>query len=149
MSAITAILADRIEVLETAKAKLTQQDLADRCQFITTDFFQSVPSGGDAYLMRKILHNWDDDKAITILKNCRLQMHNQSKLFVIDVVVPTDDSGIREKIRDVEMMIYLTGKQRTENDFKDLLNKAGFDLVNITTTTGALSSIICRTLDLI
>ncbi|QGP57941.1 methyltransferase [Piscirickettsia salmonis] len=94
------------------------------------------------YKVLAILHNWDDDKAITILKNCRLKMHNQSKLFVIDVVVPTDDSGIREKIRDVEMMIYLTGKQRTENDFKSLLNTAGFDLVNITTSTGALSSII-------
>ncbi|ODN42498.1 methyltransferase [Piscirickettsia litoralis] len=139
---IKGILADREEVLAVAKEKLTNRGLSERCQFIPTDFFKSVPSGGDVYLMRKVLHNWDDDKAVKILSNCRLQMHNKAKLLVIDVVVPTDDSGIREKLRDVEMMIYLSGKQRTEKDFKDLFDKAGFDMTDIVSTTGALSSII-------
>ena len=135
------ILADRVDVVETAEKILQQRGLSDRCQCTPIDFFQSVPAGGDAYIMRKVLHNWDDEKVVIILKNCRAQMADQTKLFVVEAVLPTDNSGARPKLRDIEMMIYLDGKQRTEEDYRRLFDAAGLSLTDVI-ITGAPSSII-------
>ena len=74
-----------------ARLKLEAARVADRCETVAGDFFKSVPGGGDAYIMKWIIHDWNDEKAITILRNCRTQMPQNGKLIVVDCVVPETD----------------------------------------------------------
>src|SRR5215510_13709653 len=88
---VKGILLDAPQVIEGARAKIEAAGLADRCETVAGDFFKSVPAGGDAYVMKCIIHDWDDKRAITILQNIRNQMQPNGKVIIVDCVVPENN----------------------------------------------------------
>lgn len=130
----TGVLFDAPQVISGAGAKIEAAGLADRCETIGGDFFQAVPTGGDAYIMKWIIHDWDDEKAIRILKNIRSQIPSHGKLILVDCVVPEGDEPHFSKFIDLNMLVMTGGKERTEREFQQLLEAAGFRLLRVIPT---------------
>ncbi|HEY0723516.1 MAG TPA: methyltransferase [Pyrinomonadaceae bacterium] len=131
---LKGVLFDAEEVIQGARPKLEAAGLADRCKTVGGDFFKSVPAGGDAYIMKWIIHDWNDEKAITILRNCRNQMSRNDKLIVVDCVVPETDEPDFSKFIDLNMLVMTGGKERTAKEFDQLLGAAGFKLLRVIPT---------------
>jgi hypothetical protein len=102
-----------------------------RCEFIAGDMFQSVPSGGDLYVLKMIIHDWDDEAAIRILKNIRRAMPPHGRLIVVDRIVKPSNQPDPAKSTDMMMMVMLTGRERTEAEFRHLLNQADLSLTRV------------------
>jgi O-methyltransferase/methyltransferase family protein len=128
------ILFDAPQVVEGAPPKLEQAGVADRCEVVAGDFFKAVPAGGDAYVMKWIIHDWEDEKAITILKNCRAQMKPDARLIIVDCVVPEGNEPHFAKTFDLNMMVMTGGKERTAAEFEKLVSTAGFKLLQVIPT---------------
>ena len=131
---VKGVLFDGPEVIEGSRAKMEAAGLSDRCETVAGDFFKSVPAGGDAYVLKWIIHDWDDDKAIAILRNVRSRMRANGKLILVDSVVPETDEPHFSKFIDLNMMVMTGGKERTEKEFDQLLNAAGFKLLRVLPT---------------
>lgn len=139
---IQGVLFDLPHVIEGAKHLITSQGLLDRCQLIAGDFFESVPSGGDAYLLKHILHDWDDERAIKILQNCRSVMQPSTKLLVVEMVIPQGNEPFFGKLLDLQVLLnYQGGCERTETEYQTLFKAAGFQLTKIVPTSSPLSVI--------
>ena len=128
------ILFDAPEVIEAARPKLETAGLADRCEAVAGDFFKAVPPGGDLYMMKWIIHDWNDDQAITILRNCRNQMKPGSRLIIFDSVVPETNEPDFSKFFDLNMLVMTGGKERTKKEFAQILDAAGFKLLRVIPT---------------
>ncbi len=133
------ILFDLPHVVERARPNIEAAELIDRCQLVSGDFFQSVPSGADAYVMRHIIHDWDDEKSLTILRNCHAVMAQGNKLLLVESVIPSGNDPFMGKFLDLTMMLIPGGKERTEDEYRELYDKAGFDLVRIVPTSTEVS----------
>ena len=133
------ILFDLPHVVERALPNIESAGLSDRCQLVDGDFFQSVPSGADAYIMRHIIHDWNDVKSLTILRNCHAVMSPGSKLLLVESVIPPGNDPFMGKFLDLTMMLIPGGKERTEGEYRTLYDKAGFDLVRIVPTSTEVS----------
>jgi len=131
---VKGVLFDAAEVIEGARSRIEDAGLAGRCETVAGDFFKSVPEGGDAYIMKWIIHDWDDERAITILKNCRSRMQANSKLILVDCVVPETDEPHFSKFIDLNMLVMTGGKERTAKEFEQLLAAAGFRLQRVIPT---------------
>ena len=131
---VKGVLFDAPEVIEGARPKLEAAGLAERCETVAGDFFKSVPAGGDAYVMKWIIHDWDDEKSITILRNCRSRMRANGRLILVDCVVPESDEPHFSKFIDLNMLVMTGGKERTAKEFEQLLGAAGFKLLRIIPT---------------
>lgn len=138
---LQAILFDRADVIDRAKANLNRVGVADRVQFVAGDFFQSVPSGADAYFLRHIIHDWDDQRATTILKNCQDAMCDDARLLLAEFVLPDGPGPFHGKWFDLAMMIVTGGQERTETEYRQLLKDSGFVWRRIVPTTSELSII--------
>jgi hypothetical protein len=125
---LKGILFDAPEVIEGARPKIEAAGLADRCETVTGDFFKAVPAGGDGYILKWIIHDWDDEKSLTILRNCRNQVPAEGRLILVDCVVPETDEPHFSKFIDLNMLVMTGGKERTEKEFQALLTAAGFKL---------------------
>ena len=112
----------------------------DRCEFVAGDFFVSVPAG-DAYVLSGILHDWDDERSVAILKHCRRAMGAEGKLLVVEAVLPPGDEPSPGKLVDVVMLTILTGRERTAAEYGTLYEAAGFDLTRILPTASPMSII--------
>jgi hypothetical protein len=132
--AMQGILFDLPAVGERAKSNIEAAGLEGRCQLMAGNFFQSVPAGADAYLMRHIIHDWDDEKSITILSNCRQVIGQGGKLLVIEGVVPPGNEPSVSKFFDLAMMVLPGGMERTEEEYRQLFEAAGFRLTEIVPT---------------
>jgi cyclopropane fatty-acyl-phospholipid synthase-like methyltransferase len=128
------IVFDQPVTIQRARSAINQAALADRCQAVGGDFFKAVPGGGDAYVLQTILHDWDDERAVTILKTCRRAMRNDAKLLVIDLVIPDAGDASREKFEDIVMMVMFDGMERTVEEFSALFQASGFALTNVIRT---------------
>lgn len=122
------ILFDLPHVIDEARPHLAALGFADRTECAAGDFFDQVPSGGDAYLLSQILHDWSDEQCVTILRACRAAMAEDGTLLIVELVIPEDDEPFFGKWLDLHMMVCLTGKERTEAEFRALLAAAGFEL---------------------
>jgi hypothetical protein len=131
---LKGILFDAPEVIEGAGPKMEAAGLADRLDTVAGDFFKSVPEGGDAYIMKWIIHDWDDEKSNTILRNCRSRMPANGRLILVDSVVPETDEPHFSKFIDLNMLVMTGGKERTEREFAELLAAAGFKLLRVIPT---------------
>lgn len=131
---LKGVLFDAPTVIEGARSKIEAAGLADRCETIAGDFFKSVPAGGDAYIMKWIIHDWNDELATTILKNCRNQIPANGKLILVDCVVPETDEPHFSKFIDLNMLVMTGGKERTAREFEKLLEGAGFRLSRLIPT---------------
>lgn len=129
------ILFDLEHVVPGAKKRISELNLADRCSTASGDFFKSVPAG-DAYIMKHIIHDWDDDRALTILKSCHAAMAKSGarKLLLVEMILPAGNAPHPSKFLDVEMLMLPGGRERTEAEYKTLLQKAGFTLTRVVTT---------------
>jgi O-methyltransferase len=110
--------------------------VADRLEIVAGDFFEVAPAGADAYVLKGIIHDWNDASGVAILKNCRRAIRPEGRLFILDnVLTPSSDPA--SALMDVLMMVLTGGRERTESEFRSLLREAGFSLENIIPTAGA------------
>lgn len=128
------IVMDLGHVVERTKAKLEAAGLANRCAVAPVNFFESVPAGADAYLMRHIIHDWNDEQSTQILENVRAAIPSDGKLLLVESVVPAGNAPDIGKDMDMTMMVGPGGLERTEQEYKDLFASAGFALSSITPT---------------
>lgn len=131
---LKGVLFDAPEVIEKARPKIEAAGLADRCETVSGDFFQTVPEGGDAYIMKWIIHDWEDEKSNTILTNIRNRILANGKLILVDCVVPETDEPHFSKFIDLNMLVMTGGKERTEREFAELLAAARFRLLRVIPT---------------
>jgi hypothetical protein len=134
-SHLRGILFDRPAVVSTAPALLARAGVADRCSIVTGSFFESVPSGGDAYILRHILHDWSDARCLAILHVCRESLPPKAKLLIVERTVE-ENTQIPMSIlhADVEMLVMCGGQERTQAHYARLLTDAGFRLTNAVAT---------------
>ncbi len=132
--ALRGILYDLPQVAERARASLQAASLADRCQVMGGSFFESVPKGADAYLMRHIIHDWDDEKSKTILKNVHAALGDGGRLLVVEGVIAPGNQPSFSKLLDLTMLTIPGGKERTEDEFRKLYEASGFQLTRIVPT---------------
>ncbi|WP_182867661.1 methyltransferase [Rhodopirellula sp. JC639] len=135
------ILFDLKHVVDRARPQIEAAGVLDRCQLVSGDFFYSVPGGADAYVMRHIIHDWDDDRARTILKHCHAVMSPGNKLLVVESVIPPGNDPFMGKFLDLTMMLIPGGKERTADEYRSLYDDSGFDLVRIVPTRSEVSVI--------
>jgi hypothetical protein len=135
---IGAVIFDLPHVIERARAA-AHPTVSDRCDYIGGSFFDSVPSGADAYLLSRVLHDWDDDRATTILTNCRRAMRRDSRLLVIERVVPPGNEPHDSKFMDLNMLVITGGRERTEHEYRALFARSGLRLDRIIDTGSAVS----------
>jgi hypothetical protein len=133
------ILFDAESVVEGAPAVLDAAGVADRCTAVGGSFFESVPSRGDAYVLKHIVHEWDDSTVLAILRNVRAAMSRGAKLLVIESVVPDDNREHVSKMIDLEMLVVATGRERTAAEYAELLRTAGFRFTRVIPTVGPAS----------
>lgn len=133
------ILFDVDHVIEGARTRIASQGLAGRVTTAAGDFFKAVPAGGDAYVMKHIIHDWDDEKATVILKNIRAVLPKDGRVVLLESVLPTGNEPDFGKIIDIEMLVMPGGKERTEPEFRALFAGAGFELTRIVPTHSPLS----------
>ncbi|MFQ6028223.1 MAG: methyltransferase [Dehalococcoidia bacterium] len=125
------VLFDLPEVVQGAEESMQSAGVAERCELVGGSFFDSVPSGGDLYVLQAVIHNWDDEPAITILKNCRRATRDNGRLVLIDTVIKPGNQPEPNKMADISMMLLLGALERTELEFQALFEASGFRLVNI------------------
>ncbi len=142
--AMRGVLFDLEHVLAGARPVIDSLGLSNRCRTVSGDFFKAVPEGGDAYIMKHIIHDWDDERAATILKNIRAAMNRGGRIILIESVVPSGSQPDFSKIIDLEMLLMPGGRERTEQEFRDLFARAGFELTRIVPTKSPLSVIEAR-----
>lgn len=123
---------------------LAQECLSARCEVVAGDFFESVPAGGDAYLLKYIVHDWDDEAAIKILTNCRRAMTADARILLFETVIPGPDEPHYAKLQDLEMLVLLGSRERTVDDYRSLLERAGLVLTKVIPTSGYLSIVEAR-----
>jgi hypothetical protein len=134
------ILFDLPHVTAGAPALLQSRGLADRCQIVSGDFFEFVPEGGDAYIMKHIIHDWDEERATQILRNCHRAMRPGGKVLIVDAVIPAGNAAHFGKLLDLEMLVLTPrGRERTKVEFQNLLQRSGFRLRRVVSTESHLS----------
>ena len=121
-------------------AELIQaRGMSDRVTFVPGSFFESVPAGSDLYILSHILHDWSEEQCLAILANCHRAMTPSSRLLVIEMVLAEGNAFHPGKMLDMTMLATTTGQERTESEYRDLLEKAGFKLSRVIPTSSAIS----------
>lgn len=136
---LRGVLYDLPEVIEGAPPVLERLGVSERCAIESGSFFEHVPQGGDAYLLKHVIHDWSDEQARRILRNVRAAIPATGTLLVIEGVVPEGPAPHLMKLIDLEMLVNLDGKERTEAQFRGLLASAGFTLKRVVQTAGVIS----------
>jgi hypothetical protein len=130
-----AVLFDRAPAIAQARHALQRDGLAERCSFVVGDFFASVPAGGDAYVLSRILHDWEDADALRILAACRAAMDDTARLLIVDAILPERARDQPAAIRtDLHMLVLVGARERTVAEFRDLLGRAGFAVRRVVPT---------------
>ena len=129
------ILFDEKYVIDNAASTLKKHGIDDRCECVSGSFFDNVPSGADAYLLKHIVHDWDDQRAIQILQTCQRSMSERSKILVMEQLVPSGNTPSGAKMLDINMLVMCPGgKERTEAEFQYIFEQAGLKLLRIVPT---------------
>jgi hypothetical protein len=137
---LTATLLDLPDVVENARRTLEQARVAERCRVVGGDFFDSVPSA-DAYLIAHVVHDWGDAETTRILAKCRSSISPGGRLVLAEIVIPPGNEPSHGKLLDLEMLVCLTGRERTEAQYARLLDSAGFRLTRVVPTAAEVSAI--------
>jgi len=132
--AARGIVLDLPHVIEQGRQLIAEQHVEDRCELVPGDFFKEVPRGGDAYILKWVLHDWDDERSIAILKNCHRAMVPDGRLFVVEAPLPRRNEPSLHKLMDVNMLVMTGGRERTEDEYRTLFDAAGFELTRLTVT---------------
>ena len=130
-SRLRGVLLERPDAVRAARKRLAGAGLAGRVEFVAGDFFRSVPAGGGVYLLARVLHNWDDEQALAILRRVRQAMATHARLVVVEEFLPEQvpAGGGGRGMVDLLMLVTLGGQDRTGAQYRDLLAGAGFDVL--------------------
>lgn len=136
--AMEGVLFDLPHTMDGARQHLARAGVIERCEFVSGDFFESVPGGADAYLLKALIHDWDDQQSARILGNCRKAMAVDAKMLLVEQVMPermaASPAHLRAAVHDLNMLVMLGGRERTASEFRDLLAAAGLLLPGIKRT---------------
>ena len=147
-SRIQGIVLDLPHARKLAERTFGEAGVDSRCRFVDGSFFDGVPAGGDVYLLKSVLHNWPDDRALDILRSCRHAMRRGARLLVIERILPerAGNTGQDREIArsDLQMMLACDGRERTAREFGALLHEAGFTMGDLTALTRLVSAIEAR-----
>ncbi|HLJ83641.1 MAG TPA: methyltransferase [Candidatus Eremiobacteraceae bacterium] len=139
---LRGVLLDLPHAAATAAAALARAGVSDRCTVEAGSFFDRVPENADAYLLSHVMHDWDDARCRAILRNCRRAMRPNSRLLVVDVVLGRADNRFAQgKLADIQMLLVLSGRERTEPEFRGLLESEDFVIQRIVPTSAPESII--------
>jgi hypothetical protein len=119
----------------TGVSALRQEPISQRCEIIGGDFFKGVPAGADAYILKGIIHDWNDEAALKILKNCRRVIRSDGTLLLVGAVL-TPSTDPTTALMDMLMMVLTSGRERTESELRSLLQEAGFSMVQVIRAAG-------------
>jgi gamma-glutamylcyclotransferase (GGCT)/AIG2-like uncharacterized protein YtfP len=133
------VLFDLPDVVATAHGAIDRHIAAGRVEKLAGDFSEAVPPGGDAYLLKWIVHDWDDEAAIRILTKCRTVMPPAGKVLLVEVVIPQGTAGSDATRLDTTMLVFTGSRERTEREYRELLHRAGLTLLAITPTASPFS----------
>lgn len=136
---LRGIVVELPALIDDARHVLEAAGVATRCELVAGDHFESVPSGGDVYILKSILHGMDDAKAARVLRNCRAAMASDGRLLVIQAIVPSGNAPARIKVSDILHLVSGGGQERTEAEYRTLLDASGFSLVKIHPASSAFS----------
>ena len=136
---LQAVIFDRSGPTADTQKNFAIADIAGRARFIQGDFFEHIPEGGDLYLLKSILHNWDDSAAAAILRKCRDAMSKDARLLVAERVIPLGNLPSESKLFDIGMLVNVGGRERTEAEYASLFRKVDMKLTKVTPTTSHLS----------
>ncbi len=137
---LRGVLFDQPAVIEGARPRIAASGVAERCELVAGSFFESVPEGGAVYLLASIVHNWDDARAIAILRSCRRAMNDSSRLLLVELVIPPGNTPGDGKFLDLQMMVVFPGgRERTAAEYRRLLEAAGFRVTRIIPTRHRMS----------
>jgi O-methyltransferase/methyltransferase family protein len=140
---LNGILFDQPHVVEGARGALAERGLARRCEIVGGSFFDGVPAGADLYVLQYVLHDWDDDRCIQLLCNCRRAMPDDARLLVLEKALPPATRPARYIVmRDLHMLTVLGGRERTLAEYGALLAEAGFHLERYESQPPACADII-------
>jgi hypothetical protein len=137
--ATRGILFDLPHVVAAAEEHLTAAGVLDRSTLIGGDFFDAVPVGGDAYVLAQILHDWDDERCVTILRRCRAALRDGGKLLIVELVLPQGNEPFFGKWLDLHMLVMASGRERTAAEYEQLLQAAEFEQTHILPTSAGAS----------
>lgn len=129
------VLFDQPHVVSGAGPILAEAGVADRCQVVGGSFFEAVPEGGEAYLLKAILHDWEDEPCVQILQTCRRAMADGTSLLVVERVLGGPNENPDAKFSDLNMLVGPMGQERTPDDYGTLFAAAGFRFVGVTPST--------------
>jgi len=132
------ILFDLGHVVARARERLRAEGLADRCSIVEGSFFESVPKGADAYILRHIIHDWTDEQSVQILKNVRKAIPSHGRVLIVEFAVPSGNQPALGKAADMIMLVYTGELERTEKEYGELYEQAGFRLSKVTPTASAV-----------
>jgi hypothetical protein len=140
--ALRGVLFDQPAGMADAAENLRSAGVAGRCEIVAGDFFVAMPEDADAYLLKSVIHNWDNERAVSILRNCRAAMRDDGTLLVIERLLPSriaSPTASRVVFSDINMLVNTHGKERTEEEFRSLYSAAGFELTEIVRTSEDLT----------
>jgi len=136
---VTGVLFDVPAVIADDTGEL--DELGDRCEKVAGDFFDAVPAGADCYVLSHVIHDWDDDRCRAILRNCRKAMDPAGRLLLVEMVIPPGDDPHPGKMLDIVMLSLPGGMERSEEEYRELLDSAGFRLTQVIPTPSPVSII--------
>ncbi len=140
---LEGVLFDLPEVAAGARRRIAGAGLAQRCAVVAGDVFDAVPGDGDCYLLARVIHDWDDERAVAILRNCCRAMSEGGRLLLLERIFPAEvepsPASLAAALTDMNMMLVTGGRERTEAEYRTLLSVAGVDAVRIIPTGSGLS----------
>jgi len=138
---LRGVLFDLPHVAEGARELLRAASLLERCDIVSGDMFKEVPAAADAYILSRVIHDWDDDRAVATLANCRRVMGPHGKLLLAEEVLPPGNVPSYGKLSDLNMLVSPGGQERTEDEYRALYAAAGFTLTRVIPTRSRISVI--------
>lgn len=142
--AVHGVLLERPDALQRARTRLAELGLVDRVEFVEGDFFEAVPAGGDVYMLARILHNWTDEHCLDLLRRVHAAMSSSSRLFVLEELLPDEGAPgaavVTPGLVDLLMLVTVEGHDRTDGEYRELLVKAGFHVVETRRAAGQPAS---------
>jgi hypothetical protein len=142
--AANGVLVERESVLTAAEKRLREAGVLPRTRLEAGSFFDTAPDDGDLYVLRRVVHDFDDDEAVTLLANLRRHMPADATLLLIESVVPPGNKPHLAKSLDLDMLLFVGGRERTETEYAALLDRAGFRMTRIVPTISTISLVEAR-----
>jgi SAM-dependent methyltransferase len=144
--ALRGIVFDRPEAADAARKNVAEAGLAERCEVVAGDFFESVPANAELLLLKHVIHDWDDERAVAILRSCRRALGPRGRVLIAEGVYPSRiDGSLASRgaaANDVNMLVVAGGRQRSEAELRSLYDAAGFSLTKIVPTASPAVSLI-------